>query len=51
MEGILTDYEGLRTLPDVYFADEPVVALVRNRLLKHPAVQAERASDWPSFLK
>lgn len=51
MEEILGEYEGMRTLPDVYFAESPVVALLRDRLLKHPAVQAERASDWPSFLR
>ncbi|MBI4564883.1 MAG: hypothetical protein HY716_09360 [Planctomycetes bacterium] len=51
MDRILADYEGIRTIPDVFFADEPVIALVRDRLLKHPPVAAERSADWPSFLQ
>ena len=41
---------GLRTIPDVCFDDEPAIRLVREKLLKHPAVKAERAADWPDLL-
>ena len=42
---------GLRTIPDVCFDNEPAIKLVREKLLPHPAVKAERAADWPAFLK
>ncbi len=51
MEGIVAAYPGFRTLPDTWFADEPIIVLVRDRLLKHPAVKAERAADWPELLR
>ena len=42
---------GLRTIPDVCFDGEPAIKCVREKLWIHPAVKAERAADWPSFLK
>lgn len=41
---------GLRTVPDVCFDDEPVIQLVREKLLVHPSVKADRAADWPDLL-
>ena len=42
---------GLRTIPDVCFEDEPAIQFVRQKLLPHPAVKAERAADWPELLR
>jgi hypothetical protein len=41
---------GLRTVPDVCFEDAPAIKLLREKLLTHPAVKAERAADWPDLL-
>ena len=41
---------GLRTVPDVCFDDEPVIQLVRQKLLVHPAVKEDQAADWPDLL-
>jgi hypothetical protein len=41
---------GLRTIPDVCFDDEPLIKLAREKLLRHPAVIADRAADWPDLL-
>ena len=41
---------GLRTVPDVCFEGEPLIRLLREKLLTHPAVKAERAADWPDLL-
>lgn len=51
IERITNDYAALRILPDVYFEDEPLVQLLTERLLTHPAVIADRVADWPSLLK
>jgi hypothetical protein len=51
MGEILRQVGDLRTIPDVCFEDEPLIALICGKLLTHPAVKAERAADWPSFLK
>src|SRR5688572_25761215 len=48
--GIDARLAGLRTVPDVCFEDEPAIKLVREKLLAHPAVKAERKADWPDLL-
>jgi hypothetical protein len=48
---ILDAYPDVRLFPDAWFEDEPIVALLRDRLLKHPAVIAERDADWPPLLR
>jgi hypothetical protein len=50
LEDIEARLAGLRTVPDVCFDGEPVIRLVREKLLSHPAVKAERAADWPDLL-
>jgi len=50
MEEILGQAGDLRTIPDVCFEEAPLLILLRRRLMVHPAVKAERAADWPSFL-
>ena len=50
MDEILAAAEGLRTIPDVCFEDAFAVRLARELLLPHPAVKAERVSDWPDLL-
>jgi len=50
MNDILDRAGGLRTIPDVCFENEFVIRLVREHLLPHPAVKAERAADWPDLL-
>jgi hypothetical protein len=49
MEAILEEYGDLRTLPDAYFEGSALRKLLDERLLRHPAVEAERAGDWPSL--
>ncbi len=49
MQSILEEYEGLRTLPDSYFAGTSVVKLAQS-LLAHARVKADRAADWPDLL-
>ena len=49
MESILEEYGGLRTLPDRYFEDSPIVNLAQV-LLAHARVKADRAADWPDLL-
>jgi hypothetical protein len=51
MDDILERAGGLRTIPDLCFENEFAIRLVREHLLPHPAVKAERAADWPAFLK
>lgn len=48
--GIDAQLGGLRTVPDVCFDDEPGIKLLREKLLPHPAVKAERKADWPDLL-
>lgn len=50
MERILAEYPGLRTLPDSYFPEEPIVRLLHERLLRHPSVVQDREGDWPPLL-
>jgi len=50
MEEILGQVGDLRTIPDICFEEAPLLVLLRERLMPHPAVKAERAADWPSFL-
>lgn len=49
LDEISKEYDGLRMLPDVCAEDSPAIALIRDRFLVHPAVQAERKDDWPSL--
>ena len=51
MNDILDRVGELRTIPDVCFENEFAIRLVRDHLLPHPAVKAERASDWPDLLR
>jgi hypothetical protein len=44
-------YGEVRLLADAWFADEYIVKLLSERLMGHPAVQADRASDWPPLLR
>jgi len=44
-------YADIRLLPDAWFEDEPIVRLLRQRLLIHPAVRSERGADWPPLLR
>ncbi len=50
LEEIDARLAGLRTVPDVCFDDEPAIRLIREKLLVHPAVKAERKADWPELL-
>jgi len=50
LDAIEVRLEGLRTVPDVCFEDEPAIKLIREKLLNHPAVKAERSADWPDLL-
>ena len=51
LDAIIAAAPGLRTIPDVCFDGEPAIRLAREKLLVHPAVKAERAADWPDFLR
>ncbi len=51
VQRLAADYADVRLLPDAWFEDEPVVRLLRQRLLTHPAVQGERGADWPPLLR
>lgn len=51
IQAIKAEYRDLRTIPDVYFADSPLIRLLKTHLLVHPRVQADRAADWPDLLR